>query len=138
MSDNKAKPETKRKEVWEMTRGEWVEAQGETVPEIDREKYIKAAEDVHKQAVENALANERTVPPEVLAEYPELSMGFITEGQIDAVIEKNRLRMCLVRCGGGRFLCPAQDVKHFINIITEHGGDYVRDVSLYRTSPAMA
>ncbi len=40
-----------------------------------------------------------------------------------------RLWRLLVRCGGGRFIAPAQDVAHFIALV-ERGGDYVRDVSL--------
>jgi hypothetical protein len=36
----------------------------------------------------------------------------------------------LVRCGGCRFLCGAQDVAHLIAIITADARDYVRDVSL--------
>jgi len=58
--------------------------------------------------------------------------GFITEDQIDGVVKEDRLQPCLIRCGGGRFSCPAQDVRHFVNIISEHGKDYVRDVSLLR------
>lgn len=68
--------------------------------------------------------------------------GFIKENEIDALIAVDRLMLVLVRCGNGRFLCPAQDVKHFIGIIEEHArlkqektgqpmqGDHVRDVSL--------
>lgn len=56
-----------------------------------------------------------------------------------AADDKTRLTLLLVRCGGGRFLAPAQDVAHFIGIIERdadagkvhgHGGDYVRDVSI--------
>jgi len=56
--------------------------------------------------------------------------GFIAEEQVPAIIAYNRLELLLVRCGGGRFMCPAQDVKHFISIIEADGRDYVRDVSL--------
>jgi len=38
--------------------------------------------------------------------------------------------MILVRCGRGRFTCPAKDVLHFIKIIKNEGTDYVRDVSI--------
>jgi len=60
--------------------------------------------------------------------------GFVTETMLPHVIEANRLEPLLVRCGGGRFICPAQDVSHFIGLIerkgiTGEGGDYVRDVS---------
>jgi hypothetical protein len=64
----------------------------------------------------------------------------------------DRSLVVLVRCGNGRFLCPVQDVRHFMAIIEEHyrfkgngkgvipmadyakmegeHPDYVRDVSL--------
>jgi len=58
--------------------------------------------------------------------------GFIKEEDLVGIIAEDRLQPLLVRCGSGRFSCPAQDAKHFIDIITEHGGDYVRDVSLLR------
>jgi len=41
-----------------------------------------------------------------------------------------RFTLLLVRCGGGRFLAPAQDVPHFMAIIGHEESDYVRDVSL--------
>ena len=55
--------------------------------------------------------------------------GFIQENDLAEIIMENRLEPLLVRCGGGRFICPAQDVTHFIDIITKEGTDYVRDVS---------
>lgn len=58
-------------------------------------------------------------------------MGFITsKEEQDAVLKENRLQMVLVRCGSGRFLCPIQDLDHFVDIINKDGRDYVRDVSL--------
>lgn len=53
----------------------------------------------------------------------------------------SRLWPVLIRCGGGRFTCPAQDAIHFIRIIQQslvlrgnpaphHEQDYIRDVSL--------
>ena len=59
--------------------------------------------------------------------------GFITEEELPRVIAEDRLYPCLIRCGGGRLSCPAQDVRHFIKIIETEGSDYIRDVSL---SPA--
>ena len=58
--------------------------------------------------------------------------GFLKKEDIEkiALDETTRLVPCLVRCGGGRFMCAAQDVAHFIEVIEAHGGDYVRDVSL--------
>ena len=58
--------------------------------------------------------------------------GFISAEMLPDIIEENRLHPCLVRCGGGRFVCPAQDVQHFVDIITRDKKDYVRDVSLQR------
>jgi hypothetical protein len=53
---------------------------------------------------------------------------FLNERSLEELAREDRLAPVLVRCGGGRFTCPAQDAKHFIRIVTEHGGDYVRDV----------
>lgn len=48
--------------------------------------------------------------------------GFITQPELKIVANDNRTRLelILVRCGGGRFMCPAQDVKHFLEIIEQH------------------
>ena len=54
---------------------------------------------------------------------------WMDEESLNDFVKKDGLAPVLVRCGGGRFTCPAQDAKHFIQIITEHGEDYVRDVS---------
>lgn len=63
--------------------------------------------------------------------------GFLTEEDMKAMAENDatRLVQVLVRCGNGRFVCPAQDAQHFINIISrttleDKHNDYVRDVSL--------
>ena len=55
---------------------------------------------------------------------------FIKDTQVPSIIAVNRLLLVLVRCGNGRFLCPVQDVQHFIAIIEKEGSDYVRDISL--------
>lgn len=55
--------------------------------------------------------------------------GFITEKDLPELIRMHRLCQCLVRCGGGRFVCAAQDVSHFLKCVAA-GGDYVRDVSV--------
>jgi hypothetical protein len=82
--------------------------------------------------------------------------GFVTDVDMPEVIKENRLQQVLVRCGSGRFICPAQDAGHFIGIIERDAkaieskwsalaanagmvmgrhpsGDYIRDVSIYRT-----
>jgi hypothetical protein len=56
--------------------------------------------------------------------------SFLNEGTIEDVVRENRLQLVLVRCGGGRFLCPAQDAKHFIACVEGKDKDYIRDVSL--------
>jgi hypothetical protein len=61
--------------------------------------------------------------------------GFVTAVEVASIAADNRTRLTpmLVRCGGCRFMCAAQDVKHLIDIITTDGRDYVRDVSLAGT-----
>ena len=61
-------------------------------------------------------------------------MGFLTDKEKDLalLIQEDRLQSVLVRCGGGRFACPAQDVEHFIDIISLEQSDYVRDLSVTR------
>jgi hypothetical protein len=49
---------------------------------------------------------------------------------------RTRLTLLLVRCGNCRFLAPADQVKHLIDIITREGTDHVRDVSLPATGGA--
>lgn len=64
--------------------------------------------------------------------------GFLKLDQIESIAAEptTRLTPMLVRCGGGRFTCPAQNTLHFIGIIEAHAkafpgdSDYVRDVSL--------
>lgn len=56
--------------------------------------------------------------------------GFMNEKDLEILAKVCRLHPVLVRCGGGRFTCPAQDAEHFIEIIGKEGRDYVRDVSL--------
>jgi hypothetical protein len=66
---------------------------------------------------------------------------FLTDEDIPKLININRHMLVLVRCGNGRFLCPVDNVTHFISIIEEHSklkeekegkpfqGDHIRDVS---------
>ena len=67
--------------------------------------------------------------------------GCILHTELPAIVAIDRLMPLLVRCGAGRFTCPAQDAEHFIRIINQHrkvaealkhdiDADYVRDVSL--------
>jgi hypothetical protein len=58
--------------------------------------------------------------------------GFVDMiNDLPEIIKVNRFQMLLVRCGNGRFLCPAQDASHFVEIINDSFKDHVRDVSLY-------
>lgn len=69
-------------------------------------------------------------------------MSFLTAEEVAEIAgdPETRLELLLVRCGGGRFLAPAQDVAHFIGIIEREatyrageggeGSDYIRDVSI--------
>jgi len=56
--------------------------------------------------------------------------GFVTEAEVEEIAKQEPLKLLLVRCGCGRFLAPAQDVKHFIGIIEKEKSDYIRDVSI--------
>jgi len=56
--------------------------------------------------------------------------GFMTMEQVDRLKSLDRLRLVLVRCGNGRLMCPAQDARHWIEVITNDKTDYVRDISL--------
>lgn len=69
---------------------------------------------------------------QIISEARAQRFGFLSEDQVARIAADpaTRTAVLLVRCGGGRFTCPAQDVKHFIGIIEANGGDYVRDVSL--------
>lgn len=71
------------------------------------------------------------------------SQGYcLTDTDVPKVVAINRHLQVLVRTGSGRFLCPVDNVTHFIGIIEEHAklkreteckmfqGDYIRDVSL--------
>ncbi len=59
------------------------------------------------------------------------SHGFLTPHDVRVLAhhDEGRLVQLLVRCGGRRFTCAAQDVEGLISAI-EAVGDYLRDVSL--------
>lgn len=54
--------------------------------------------------------------------------GFIKSTDMPALIKLDRLCPLLVRCGGCRFTCAAQDADKLMGAIIA-AGDYVRDVS---------
>jgi hypothetical protein len=66
-----------------------------------------------------------------LAVTLEKNHGIITsEDQIDELEKIDRFMLVMVRCNAGRFVCPIQDLRHFRNIIQEHGGEWIRDMSV--------
>ena len=78
---------------------------------------------------------------EIMAQATRERFGFLTAEEVAQIAgdPETRLSGLLVRCGGGRFMAPAQDVAHFIEIIRRHAeleeepgavSDYVRDVSV--------
>lgn len=60
----------------------------------------------------------------------EQNYMFLAKEDVEKVKSIDRLMPVLVRCGGGRFTCPIQDLNHFMDILGKEGSDYVRDVSL--------
>lgn len=69
-------------------------------------------------------------------EHPKLAAklaanGFFitTPDELATIVLFDRLTPVLVRCGGGRFTAPAQDVNHFLEMVRK-SDDYVRDISL--------
>jgi hypothetical protein len=67
------------------------------------------------------------------------SQGYcVTEKDLPEILEIDPAIKVLVRTNMGRFTTTARDVKHFLQILTEHGrvcykskvADHVRDVSL--------
>lgn len=76
-------------------------------------------------------------PAALVARVSEDQCGFLTESDVALLAghPSSRLTQVLVRCGGCRFVCAAQDVRHLIALVesgSDNGrvGDYVRDVSL--------
>lgn len=68
----------------------------------------------------------------VLARVAEETGGFlrVTDIAMVAADPATRLRALLVRCGGCRFVAPAQDVLRLIRLIEATGEEYARDVSI--------
>jgi hypothetical protein len=62
--------------------------------------------------------------------YHRRGYGFLTEDDLKELVAIDRMQACLVRCGNGRFSAPAQDIQHFVDIVTASGKDHVRDVSI--------
>src|SRR3990167_10815286 len=76
---------------------------------------------------------------ETIEKAQQENMSFLTEADVKAIASdpETRLTLILVRCGGGRFMAPADQAGHFISLIEEHAlcpvsehHEYIRDVSL--------
>jgi len=63
--------------------------------------------------------------------------GFLTDRDVAVIAKEDRTRLILVRFNGCRALVPAQSVQHLIEAVEAGGKDYVRDVSLPASDPAM-
>jgi hypothetical protein len=88
--------------------------------------------------------NQFRIHNKTVADRIEKRCGYVIEEDLPAIIAYDRLKLLLVRCGNGRFLCAAQDVAHFVALIEEHSDlhkektgyhfgpntDYVRDISI--------
>jgi hypothetical protein len=60
------------KEPWEMTRGEFVESR-KNIPHVGDEMHNRNSEQMHRANIKAAIAQGKTVPPEVMADYGDLS-----------------------------------------------------------------
>ena len=71
-----------------------------------------------------------TLPIALLHKIADLC-GCITEELVEDLMlhEEGRKLQVLVRCGGKRFICPADCLASMIAAV-EADGDYVRDVSI--------
>lgn len=90
---------------------------------------------------EQAMAFIRSKNPELAAKIMSQG-GCVTADDVPGLVAVDRNLLLLVRCNAGRFLTPADSVKHFVDLITEYGdmkrketgspiaGEWVRDVSI--------
>lgn len=74
-------------------------------------------------------------PAALVARVRQDQGGFLTQDDVKLLAghPSSRLTQLLVRCGGCRFVCAAQDVAHLIALIesgSDDGPEYVRDVSV--------
>jgi hypothetical protein len=65
----------------------------------------------------------------------EANGGFLNESTLKELAASDRLRQCLVRCNGCRFVAAAQDVAHIIGLLESTGKEWCRDVSLPAGDP---
>jgi hypothetical protein len=64
-----------------------------------------------------------------MEEIRDKSHGFVSQDDLKEIVQINRLELLLVRCGGCRFMAPAQDIERLIKLVESSGEEYVRDVS---------
>lgn len=81
------------------------------------------------------LAGPHFEPAALLARVSQDQYGFLTQSDVALLAghPASRLLQVLVRCGGCRLVCAAQDVRHLIALVesgSDDGPEYVRDVSL--------
>ena len=74
-------------------------------------------------------------PAALVARVLQDAGGFLTQSEVALLAGhlSSRLTQLLVRCGGCRFVCAAQDVRHLITLVesgSDDGPEYVRDVSV--------
>lgn len=88
---------------------------------------------------------------EIIGRCKRENYGFLTESDVEGIAAdpRTRLTLLLVRCGGGRFLAPADQLMHFVRIIERDAAaqsyldrkgvegpkagppsDYIRDISI--------
>jgi len=81
----------------------------------------------------NQMTTKKNAGRDMVRKVKAEQMSFVTEDQLAVIAEDDETRMTpiLVRCGNGRFTCPAQNAAWFIKIINAEGTDYVRDASIY-------
>ena len=77
----------------------------------------------------STFANIQASNPKLAARIKEQGY-FVTVDDVKRIVEIDRLHRVLVRCGGGRFACGAQDVEHFLAVIEASKMDYLRDLSI--------
>lgn len=66
----------KMKELWQMTAEEWYHSITEEIEPMKIYHPLEEVKDWHKMVIEQALQENKPVPPEVLKDYPNLSKGY--------------------------------------------------------------
>jgi len=77
------------------------------------------------------------MPLQKLLEKIVRNHGYLNGPDVDELAKLDRMHQVCVRCNAARFTCPVQCCAHLCTIIGESGKDWVRDVSLLSTDPAL-